>query len=69
MTVGKLNISGNGICSEHGEHVTDVSGYGSSKDRENAQRLADCWNACEGMESPATEIALLREGNNDKLKG
>ena len=27
----------------------------------NAKRLVACWNACEGMDDPAVEIALLRE--------
>jgi len=30
------------------------------RNREDARRLAACWNACEGMENPENEIRALR---------
>ena len=76
-TVGKLKV----VCGLLA--IDDGTEYGSSQialmDRNeprtrpterdaNAQRLADCWNACIDMENPAKEIALFRESENDKTE-
>lgn len=68
-TVGKLKV----VCGLLA--IDDGSEFGAAQialmDREedrtrpterdaNAHRLAECWNACEGMQSPAKEIADLR---------
>ncbi|KKM27004.1 hypothetical protein LCGC14_1579110 [marine sediment metagenome] len=34
----------------------------------NMDHLVACWNACEGMADPGTEVAKLRQGNADLLE-
>ena len=45
------------------EAYTEHINYGEIPDetsKADAQRLVACWNACEGMDDPAVEIAKLK---------
>lgn len=46
----------------------DKEGCACVTGKDVAARLADCWNACAGMENPADEIAALREQNAKLLE-
>ena len=56
-----------GGCLIPGGQVRGRSGGGREEILANAVRIVACWNACEGMDDPATEIKHLRESNAELL--
>ena len=70
-TKGVWEVGRGGYCVVSTEPVPEVNGsdaveyygghlIGESMSKSNARRIADCVNACDGMENPVDEIAKLR---------
>lgn len=58
-TPGKLNKSANVLLNDQGHQIAGVyERYAPGQQCANAQRLADCWNACEGINPAAVPDAL-----------
>jgi len=49
------------VCASKYSEVGDLGA-------ENASRIVDCVNACDGMENPADEIAKLRKERDELLR-
>ena len=64
-TPGPLTVHGGTLTYEARgcEYPIAAAWEGVPEFRENAARLAACWNACAGLPDPAAELARLRASN------